>query len=1441
MTPDILETRQIRIFISSTFKDMQEERGYLVTKVFPELRRYCEKRDVSIFELDLRWGISEEEAKQGKVFEICLNEVQKTRPFFIGLLGERYGWVPSEEERKAIKENTMVFDDYPWIPEALDKGTSITEIEIQEGVLRAPKEINAYFYLRSPKIETPDDFKEKTGSHAEEMLLALKKTLREQKEHPVNEYDSIEHLGTLVESDFKRLVDKLFPEAELSLFDRERREQRNFLKRRTRVFVPNPALNALVDEFTKGEEKAIAICGGDGTGKSAFLANWITERQRQNNENEKIIYHFIGESQSEGDYRKITKRLIDEVRDIYNIPAVKRGEKTSIQEMEEETDELEEEFQDLLFSLPKSEKLIIVLEGVDRLLDMENAKLLNWIPPFPENVKFIFSTVPDDTSAEALELLEYRLLSIEPPEFGSRKQLVNDYLKYFSKALLPSQVERIAADKKSENPLVLLAILDELRVVGVHERINEQIESYLAVPDGESIFDRVLERTEKIFYDSGAQKNLVRDFLSLITASGSGLSETELLDLTKAAPLYWSQFSNSMAEHLTTVNGLVTISNRMMRDAVKKRYLSKSETEQRYRRRIADYFEINEQVSFERRCNGLPHQLFELAEWEKLYTFLLDYKAFQYIYEKDEYALGKYWRVLLETDKDRYKMEKYLELDNTVEDKDILTLLYDDLISFINEYLGDYSLALKFALKGLEICEKTYRKFDERTATFINKTGMCYDGLADYQKALEYFNKSLAMNKKLLGKSNPYTATSYNNIGLCYSRLSEYQKALKYNNKSLAINKKILEENHPLTATSYNNIGLCHYYLGDYQKALEYYKKSLAINEKVQGKNNPATATTYNNMGLCYSSLGNYQESLEYHNKALAINENVLGKNHPSTALSYNNSGLCHFYLGDNQKALEYFNKSLVINEELQGKDHPVTALSYNNIGMCYSNLGDYQKALEYFNKALTINENVLSKNHPDTGNFYNNIGLCHYYLGDNQKALEYFNKASTINENTLGKNHPSTALSYNNIGRCYSDFGEYKKALEYCNKSLAIREKVLGKNHNDTAESYNSIGLCHSGLGEYKKALEHFNKSIAIREKVPGKHQLDTAESYNNIGMCYSNLGVNQKALDYYSKSLEIREEILGKNHPDTAESYNNIGMCYSGFGEYQKALEYLNGSLEINEEVLGENHPLTASSYDNIGKCHYYLGDYQQAIEYYNKSLAIREEVLGENHPDTAESYNNIGMCYSSFSDYQKALEYLNRALAVNKKLLGKDHPGTAISYNNVGLCHFNLGEYKKALEYYKKSLAISKESMEKDHPNTALFYNNIGLCYSCLGEYQKALEYLNGSLAIYENAFGENHPGIALPYNNIGFCYSNLGEYQKALEYYNKCLKIRNKVFEKGHPDNAATYYNLGICYSELGNNKKALKYYQRALSIYSLMEGQESKIDEIQQSIEELKEN
>ena len=86
--------RVVRIFLSSTFRDFGEERDLLVRRVFPLLRTKLQSRFVDLVDVDLRWGITEEEAEHGEVLPICLSEIDRARPFFIGFLGERYGWVP---------------------------------------------------------------------------------------------------------------------------------------------------------------------------------------------------------------------------------------------------------------------------------------------------------------------------------------------------------------------------------------------------------------------------------------------------------------------------------------------------------------------------------------------------------------------------------------------------------------------------------------------------------------------------------------------------------------------------------------------------------------------------------------------------------------------------------------------------------------------------------------------------------------------------------------------------------------------------------------------------------------------------------------------------------------------------------------------------------------------------------------------------------------------------------------------------------------------------------------------------------------------------------------------------------------------------------------------------------------------------------------------------
>src|SRR5262249_18467593 len=139
-TPAVASDRIIRVFVSSTFRDMHAEREELVKRVFPQLRKLCEERGVTWGDVDLRWGITEERKAEGRVLPICFAEIDRCRPYFIGLLGERYGWVPEVPPR---------FVQYqPWLSEYDDR--SVTELEFLYGALNHPPGGQAFFYFRDP-------------------------------------------------------------------------------------------------------------------------------------------------------------------------------------------------------------------------------------------------------------------------------------------------------------------------------------------------------------------------------------------------------------------------------------------------------------------------------------------------------------------------------------------------------------------------------------------------------------------------------------------------------------------------------------------------------------------------------------------------------------------------------------------------------------------------------------------------------------------------------------------------------------------------------------------------------------------------------------------------------------------------------------------------------------------------------------------------------------------------------------------------------------------------------------------------------------------------------------------------------------------------------------------------------------------------------------------
>lgn len=92
-----------RIFLSSTFRDLENERDALQNIVFPRLSAICRKSGYSFHAVDLRFGIGENVATEHRTMKVCLEEIARCKkispqPNFVIMLGERYGWRPLPEE-----------------------------------------------------------------------------------------------------------------------------------------------------------------------------------------------------------------------------------------------------------------------------------------------------------------------------------------------------------------------------------------------------------------------------------------------------------------------------------------------------------------------------------------------------------------------------------------------------------------------------------------------------------------------------------------------------------------------------------------------------------------------------------------------------------------------------------------------------------------------------------------------------------------------------------------------------------------------------------------------------------------------------------------------------------------------------------------------------------------------------------------------------------------------------------------------------------------------------------------------------------------------------------------------------------------------------------------------------------------------------------------------
>jgi len=625
--------RHIRVFISSTFRDMHEERDLLVKRIFPELRMRCRKRSVEFTEVDLRWGVTEEQAERGEVLPICLREIENSRPYFICLLGNRYGWVPPPDSF-----SPDLIEWQPWLAEHNKK--SVTELEIIHGVL-ANKEMNdrALFYFRDQSYIEHVDRKRvsnfiETDPEQIAGLNRLKQKIRESGCRLRENYRDPHEVAGYILDDLWSIIDQEFPIDSLpDPLDREIEEHEQYAESRRRVYIGRDEYFRKLDHYADDHKLPLVISGESGSGKSALVANWVDRYRRQHPETF-IIQHYLGSSQQSASHTMIIRRIMQELKRRFSLAV----------ELPADPSELNKAFVRWLVLAAQRGRVILVLDGLNQLEDSDNARELYWLPvTFPTGIGVIISVLPGDM-LDLLKEREWPLFTVSPLREDERHALITGYLSRFRKTLDEKQLSTIIQSPQTGNPLFLRVLLDELRVFGIYEQLNELMAGYLSADDPTQLYVKILTRLEKDYEQTCP--GLVRDALSLIWASRRGLSETELLDMLGADgdPLpqaVWSPLFLAIEESLIMREGLLSFFHDYLRHAVYDRYIRSAENEKTRHKEIADYFVRNE-TDF-RKADELPWQLKQTGDWNRLSDIIQDPVLLLEIWDRNEYEAKEYW------------------------------------------------------------------------------------------------------------------------------------------------------------------------------------------------------------------------------------------------------------------------------------------------------------------------------------------------------------------------------------------------------------------------------------------------------------------------------------------------------------------------------------------------------------------------------------------------------------------------------------------------------------------------------------------------------------------------------------------------------------------------------------------------------------------------------
>lgn len=289
--PQEFGMKTFRVFISSTFADMHAERDYIREHAFRRLATELAQQGYGFLPVDLR-GSAEDDSTEPErnVFHMCLRRVDDCRPRFLGLLGDRYGWICYDDsvetsdslEAERLRRIISDISGETGLSTAEIKNRSMTHIEIYYA-LKQMTHNGCFFYLRQPlpfaKMRQDAARYQENESKQQALRAWLKQEFSSLPDH-VKEYPAcwegegkpLTNLETLDSLIYHDLHASLWAEIAEHAANAKIDFQSNYLAGFINGSIPRDEVVNRLTDFALSGTGVLLISAEDGSGKSTIMA-----------------------------------------------------------------------------------------------------------------------------------------------------------------------------------------------------------------------------------------------------------------------------------------------------------------------------------------------------------------------------------------------------------------------------------------------------------------------------------------------------------------------------------------------------------------------------------------------------------------------------------------------------------------------------------------------------------------------------------------------------------------------------------------------------------------------------------------------------------------------------------------------------------------------------------------------------------------------------------------------------------------------------------------------------------------------------------------------------------------------------------------------------------------------------------------------------------------